>query len=148
MIGAIIARILIRKAFRDLNKRNLDSFLSSWSDDAVFYYPGTSIASGSFTGKTKIKAWFSRMLQQFPEIDFNVKSVCVKNIMDVTGNNFVIADWDLRIRRTDGKEFKNSGVTTVILRFGKAKEVRDFIFDLDRSKESWSLASTDLDLSE
>ena len=84
------------------------------------------------------------MLEQYPEIEFNVKSVCVQNIFDITGTNFVIVEWDIRVKRTDEKEFENTGITTINLRYGKATEVRDFIFDLDKVKEAWSLASPEL----
>ena len=113
MIGAIIAKRSIRKAFGNLSNRNLDEFLSAWSENSVFHYPGTANASGIFSGKAKIKAWFSRMLEQYPEIKFDVRSVCVENIFDLIGTNFVIARWDIRVKRTDGKEFRNAGISTV-----------------------------------
>lgn len=144
MIGAIIAKMQIRKAFEDLNTGNIDSFLSAWTPEAVFHYPGNANASGIFSGKTTIKAWFTRMMEQYPEIDFNVKKVCVQNIFDFVGTNYVIAEWDISVKRTDGKVFKNTGITAVNLRFGKATEVRDFIFDLDTVKEAWSLAPSEL----
>jgi len=144
MIGAIFSKILIKKSFKDLSSRNIESFLSAWSSDAVFHYPGNANASGTFSGKVTIKAWFSRMLEQYPEIEFNVKNVCVQNIFDITGTNFIIVEWDIRVKRTDDKIFKNTGITTINLRYGKATEVRDFIFDLDKVKEAWSLASPEL----
>ena len=84
------------------------------------------------------------MMKQYPEIDFNVKKVCVQNIFDIVGTNYVIAEWDIRVKRTDGKVFENTGVTAVNLRFGKATEVKDFIFDLDTLKEAWSTAPSEL----
>jgi ketosteroid isomerase-like protein len=146
MIGAIIAKRSIRKAFGNLSNRNIDEFLSAWSEDAVFHYPGTANASGTFSGKVKVRAWFSRMLEQYPEIDFDVKHVCVENIFDLTGTNYVIAHWNIRLKRTDGKEFRNTGISTVKLTARKATDVWDFIFDLDKVKEAWSLASPELSI--
>ena len=84
------------------------------------------------------------MLEQYPEIRFDVKHVCVENLFDISGTNYVIAHWDIRVKRLDGKVFNNNGVTTVELRSRKATEVWDFIFDLDTVKEAWSLASPEL----
>ncbi len=140
MIGAIVAKMLIKNAFRDLSNRNIDKFLSPWSENAVFHYPGNANASGTFTGKKTIKAWFTRMLDQYPEIDFDVRRVCVQNIFDLIGSNYVIAEWNIKLKRNDGAEFENTGITTINLKFGKGIEVRDFIFDLDKVKEAWSTA--------
>lgn len=144
MIGAMIAKMLIKNAFRDLSNRNIDKFLSAWSEDAVFHYPGTGNAHGTFSGKPTVRAWFARMLETYPEIKFDVTNVCVRNIFDITGTNYVIAEWNIRVKRTDGRVFENKGVSTVNLRFGKANDVWDFIFDLDTVKEAWSLASPEL----
>lgn len=144
MIGAVLAKRFIKNAFHNLSNRDIEKFLSAWSEDAVFHYPGTANASGTFSGKPKIKAWFARMLEQYPEIEFNVKHVCVENLFDVSGTNFVIADWDIRVRRRDGKEFENTGVTTVTLKARKAIEAWDFIFDLEKVEEAWSLAQPEL----
>jgi len=144
MIGAIIAKILVKKGFKDFSNRNIDSFLAAWSPQAIFHYPGTAQASGTFTGQANIRAWFERMLAQYPGIDFTVKRVCVQNIFDLVGSNYVIAEWDVRLKRSDGRIFENSGTTGMNLRFGKVIEVRDFIFDLDTVNEGWRTASAEL----
>ena len=40
MIGAVVAKYLVRKAFDALNDRDIDGFLRLWSNDAVFHFPG------------------------------------------------------------------------------------------------------------
>ncbi len=141
MIGSILVKILIRNAFKNLNERNIDRFLASWASNAIFHYPGNSSVSGTFSGKKEIKAWFSNILEQFIEIKFHVNKICVHNIWDVVGINFVIVHWNLIVKRTDNHYFENTGTTTVKLKFGKAIEIRDFIFDLDKVHEAWSLSS-------
>lgn len=140
MIGAIIAKSAVRRAFSHFNDRNLDAFMAAWAPDAVFHYPGNAVASGVFSGKPTVRAWFARMMEQFTSINFTLRSICVQNIFDLTGSNVVSVEWDLEIRRADGKLYQNTGVSQISLRRGKATRVTDYIFDLDKVEDAWSVA--------
>ena len=148
MIGAFVAKAAVKKALADLSNRDLDSFLDAWGEDVIFHYPGNAVASGTFRGRETVRAWFARMLQQYPEIAFTVKGVSVQNLFDLLGNNVAVAEWDIRVRRTDGEVYENTGVTVVRLRGGKAVAVRDFLFDMDTVEEAWSTAPPELEVRE
>lgn len=129
MIGAFIAKMKVRSAFEALNQRNFPAFSAAWSDDCVFIYPGDIEVSGKFEGKVAIEKWFKNFLEQFPKIKFTVKNICVDNVLDLVGTNVVAAHWDLDLTNRGGKEFQNSGVTVIEIKFGKALYVIDFLFN-------------------
>lgn len=144
MIGALVAKAALKKGLADLSNRDLDSFMDAWGEEVVFHYPGKAVVSGTFTGRATVRAWFERMLKQYPEIAFTVTGVSVQNLFDLMGNNVAVAEWDIRLTRNDGKVFENKGISVVRLRRGKAVVVRDFIFDMHKVEEAWSTAPPEL----
>jgi ketosteroid isomerase-like protein len=137
MIGTLIAKSKIRSGFNALSQHHADEFLKAWADDATRVYPGNISVSGEYKGKEAIAAWFGKFMEQFPQINFNIKHVCVKNIFDMIGTNNIAVLWDINITNRDGKEFQNSGVTTITLKMGKAVAACDYIFDLEKVKKAW-----------
>lgn len=138
MIGAIIARKAIAGAFEALNNHDLEKFMSAWSDDATFVYPGEIPQSGTFKGRNAVEGWFKGFFEQFPKIRFDVKDICIKNIFAMSGTNVVIAHWDIYLTNRAGREGQNAGVTAITIKGGKVVHVKDFIFDLgDNFKLNW-----------
>jgi ketosteroid isomerase-like protein len=140
MIGAIIAKMKTRSAFEALNQRDFPKFSAAWRDDCVFIYPGDVKMSGKHEGKAAIEKWFKKFLEQFPQIHFSLKNVCVDNILDFVGTNTVAVHWDLKMTNRDGAKIKNSGVTVITIKFGKALYVKDFFFDSNETvKNAWGV---------
>jgi len=138
MIGAMIAKYKVSSAFKALNNRDFQTFLSAWRDDCVFNYPGKVPMSGSHEGIAAIQKWFQKFLDQFPKIEFTIKNLCVDNIFDFVGNNTVAAHWDLKLTKKDNTELQNSGVTVIKIKFGKAEMVTDYFFDTDEKvRTAW-----------
>lgn len=141
MVGAIIAKRNVSLAFDALNRRDFSAFLSAWRDDCVFIYPGDIPVSGKMEGKKSIENWFQNFLDQFPEIKFTVKNICVENIFDFVGTNVVSAHWDVDLTNRDGKKVQNNGVTVINIKFGKALVVTDYIFDTgNKFRTAWGVA--------
>ncbi len=130
MIGAIIARRAVRNVFSALDQHNLAKFMSAWTDDGVFDYPGDISASGSFEGKSSVENWFRNFFDQFPQIHFDIQDICVRDIFAFSGTNVVSVHWNIELTNRDGREGLNSGVTVVHIVGGKVSRVKDFIFDL------------------
>ena len=137
MIGTLIAKSKIRSGFNRLSNHDIDTFLTDWAEDASFIYPGNISVSGEFSGKKAIEEWFTKFMEQFPQINFTIKHVCLQNICDMVGTNHIAVEWDVQLTNKDGKEIQNSGVTTLDLKMGKAILVRDYIFDSEKVKEGW-----------
>ena len=137
MIGAIIAKRLASSGFDALNRHDLAKFMAAWAEDATFTYPGNVSMSGETKGKKAIQAWFTKMMEQFPKIDFTVKEVFVSNIFALGGTNNIAVEWDIALTNREGKEFQNSGVTTIRIKGGKAVAIRDYLFNTAILKEGW-----------
>ena len=130
MIGALIVKRTLTHTFESLNRRDMAQFLAVWSADGEFIYPGDIPVSGHFKGKDRVESWFQGFLDQFPEIHFTVRDVCVRNIYDLVGNNVAAVHWDVQLKNKAGYEGQNRGITLVTIRGGKAVCVEDFLFDL------------------
>ena len=142
MIGALIAKKSIAKAFEAMNQHDLKKFMSNWRDDGVFVYPGEISASGTFEGKSAVEGWFKNFFEQFPEIKFDIQDICVKNICALTGTNVVTVHWKIGLKNRNSREGKNSGVTVITIRSGKVFHVKDYIFDLGENfKLNWGATS-------
>jgi ketosteroid isomerase-like protein len=141
MIGAIIAKKAMVKAFQAMDSHDLKMFMSAWRDDAVFIYGGEIYASGTFEGKVAIESWFRKFFEQFPKIHFDIQDICVKNIFAVTGTNVVTVHWNIFLTNREGRVGQNSGVTVLNIESGKVARVKDFVFDLGMNfKLNWSAA--------
>ncbi len=140
MIGAIIAKMKIKSAFEALNQRDFPTFSAAWRDDCVFIYPGDVKMSGRYEGKAAIEKWFKKFLDQFPQIHFTLKNICVDNILDFVGTNTVAVHWDIDLTNRDRQKIQNSGVTVIDIKFGKALHVKDFFFDSNETvKKAWGV---------
>jgi len=56
------------------------------------------------------------------------------------GTNTIAAHWDSEYTNKEGKEFQNSGVSIIKIKFGKAECVKDYYFDTgDKFKTAWGI---------
>jgi ketosteroid isomerase-like protein len=46
-------------------------------------------------------------------------------------------EWDIEEADREGKEFRNSGVTIIRVKGGKAVAIKEYIFDADALEEAW-----------
>lgn len=137
MIGALIAKSMIRSGFKAMNEHRVDDLLKNWAEDSTFIFPGNLSISGEFKGKKTIEEWFRKFMDRFPKINFSIKNVYVENIFDMIGTNHIAVEWDISETDKDGKEFLNSGITAIYLKTGKAILVRDYISDIETLKKAW-----------
>jgi uncharacterized protein len=141
MIGAIIARKAVDKAFRALSNHDLDGFMSAWRDDGVLIYPGEMWASGTFTGKPAVTEWCRKFFGQYPKINFDIQQICAQNIFAMSGTNVMTAHWNIYLTNRSGRVGQNSGVSVITLRGGKVVQVKDFVFDLGENfRLNWTAA--------
>lgn len=67
MIGALIAKRNVPKTLEALNRRDLETYLKDWVDDATLVHPGdVPGVSGTHTGKEAMRAFYQREFEQFP----------------------------------------------------------------------------------
>lgn len=130
MIGTIIARKAVRRAFQALSNHDLEGFMSAWRDDGVLTYPGEMWASGTFNGKPAVSEWCRKFFEQYPKIFFDVQQIAAKKIFAFTGTNVFMVHWNIYLTNKTGREGQNSGVSVISLKGGKVIQVKDFVFDL------------------
>jgi ketosteroid isomerase-like protein len=130
MIGTIIARKAVAKAFKALSNHDLKGFMSAWRDDGVLTYPGEIWASGTFNGKPAVEEWCRKFFDQFPEIFFDVQQITADKIFAMTGTNVFIVHWNIYLTNKTGRKGENSGVSVITLKAGKVIKVKDIVFDL------------------
>ena len=139
MIGAIIARKAVAKAFRALSNHDLAGFMSAWRDDGVLIYPGEMWCSGTFNGKSAVEEWCRKFFEQYP-VQFNVQQICVDNIFAISGTNVIAVHWNIYLTNRRGRVGQNSGVSVISLKSGKVIQVKDFVFDLGENfRLNWSV---------
>jgi ketosteroid isomerase-like protein len=51
--------------------------------------------------------------------------------------NNIAVEWDVVETNREGKEFRNSGVTIIRIKGGKAVSIRDYISNTNLMKEAW-----------
>ena len=140
MIGALIAKRKAKKIFEKLNLRDLDTFLKSWTDDAMYIYPGNIAGiSGKHIGKRSIGDWFQNFLKQFPDFRFTIQQVAISNILTMTGNNVIATHFDIDLTNREGLTVNNSGVAITTVRNGKIIHDQVFLFDTgEKFHAGWS----------
>mgnify|MGYP001202681220 CR=1 FL=1 len=139
MIGLFISKKKISKGFESMNKHDLVRFLSDWSDNGTFIYPGDIHVSGRFEGIASVEKWFKNFFEQCPEIRFTINNFFFKNIFDFTGTNTIAVHWDVDLKNRKGKTIHNKGISVLSIKFGKVITVEDYIFNTgDEFREIWS----------
>ena len=138
MIATFVLKAVVRNSFKALNAHQLDHFLAGWDDHATFDYPGNLSVSGRFTGKAQIREWFSRMFEQYPEIDFTPRHICVESIFDLTGNNQAMVQVDIKLTNKSGVTVSNSAVICLKIRNRKVVAARDYFFYPERLAIGWA----------
>jgi ketosteroid isomerase-like protein len=137
MIGAVLARRMVRPAFDALNRRDVAEFMAGYAEDATFSFPGNVPIGGETRGKKQIEAVLVRILERFPKMKFTVKEVFVSNIFALGGSNNIAVEWDLAQENREGKEFLNSGMTVVSAKGGKIVASRMYFYDTEKIKSAW-----------
>lgn len=127
MIGALVAQRSVRRTYDALNARDLDAFLAAWSEESRFTFPGDVSASGTFTGKAAVRAWFEEFLDRFPRSRFDVRRVCVARPLALGASNDLAAHWTIELTNREGVSNTNSGITLIRVRQGKVVSARDFL---------------------
>ncbi len=109
MIGAIITQRMVLSAFDCLNRRDLPAFLRNWAEEATFIYCPAVSVGGKIEGRREVEKWFQRFMDQFPKVNFTVRSICVQDIFSFGGTNVAAVEWDGTFTNRDGNHFQNTG---------------------------------------
>jgi ketosteroid isomerase-like protein len=137
MLGAVLAKGEVRKGFDALNRHDLDTLMDMFHDDGVFEFPSDTSMGGRFEGKEAIRAWFERWYEKLPTNRFTLRHVTVENIFALGATNVVHAEWEDEETDEEGNTYFMTGITAFEVEGGKARYVKDYIFDQDVLAEIW-----------
>jgi ketosteroid isomerase-like protein len=136
MLGAILAKQEVRKGFDAINRHDLETLLGMFADDGAFEFPSGTVLGGRHEGPA-VRAWFERWFERMPKIHFTVNHVLVDNIFAMGPTNVVHAEWDLDETDQEGNTYHLTGVTAFQIEGGKAKLIKDYIFDQEIVSAIW-----------
>ena len=141
MIGAMLAKRNIPKAFDALNRKDIDAYLKDWAQDAALVYPGDLPGiSGAHKGIDAVRAFYEREFQQFTSLRLTPKNIAVTNIFDMIGDNVVAVEWDADITNIDGIHLQYSGVAMMTVCRKKVIRVVLYVFLTgEQLKALWGL---------
>lgn len=137
MLGAVLAKREITKGFAAIDRHDLDTVVGMFHEDGVFEFPGHTVLGGRFEGTEEIRAWFRHWFDEMPEIRFTLRHVSVDKIFALGATNAVHAEWDLDETDQEGRTYHLTGVTAFEVQRGKARRVKDYIFDQDLLASIW-----------
>ena len=137
MIGALILKLALRGAMKDLNQRRKDKIVANYADDAVMTYPGRMSVSGTRKGKAAIQDFFDRYFDQFTQENCVLKESYIKNILALGPSNTIAIRWEKTVTNKAGQVFDNTGVTVFKVRWGKVVEMLEFYFDVEKLQKMW-----------
>jgi SnoaL-like domain len=95
------------------------------------------VLGGRFKGRDSIRAWLQRWFNRMPAIRFTLRHVSVENIFAVGASNVVHVEWELDETDQEGRSYYLTGVTAFEVVGGKAKRVKDYIFDQNTIAQIW-----------
>jgi len=137
MIAELVIKKAAKEGFEAINQHDLPKVMSSYRDDATLIYPGEVPGSGNFKGKAAIEGWWRQWFDQFPSTHFDIKDIYVKSIFGFRTNT-VAVHYDIQVTNRYGRVGKDSGVSVIEIKGGKALRSTDFIFDQgDNFKSLW-----------
>ncbi len=137
MLGAMLAQREVRKAFDAISRHDVETLVASYHADGVFEFPGDTIISGRFQGRETIRSWWMRYFAKMRVIRITLRHVSVENIFAFGRTNVLHVEWDAEDTDQEGNVYRFAGVTALEIVGGKARRVKDYIFDQDVLASIW-----------
>ncbi len=58
-----------------MNSHDPEAIAKLFRPDALFSFPGSHSLAGDYRGRTEIKAFFGRLFERFPGLEFDVRDI-------------------------------------------------------------------------
>ncbi len=119
---------LVYELFESLNHRDLEEFMSFFTDEASFVFPGTNTLGGFYLGKKKIKRFLDKLFILIPDMHFKIL-----NTITSTSEKLVAAEWMSTGITRKGLPYESRGVSIIEMHNGTIKEMRQY-YDTEKLK--------------
>jgi ketosteroid isomerase-like protein len=111
----------LREVFAHLNAGDFAFITKQFARDAEHWFAGKHALSGKRTSPEQIAAWYRRLAEVFPGIQFDVEKIIVSG---PPWRTHAAVEWSDEIQDRKGVKLPNRGVFVLRLAWGKAKEFR------------------------
>lgn len=137
MIGAFVLKKMMGSGTNVMNERDVEKILEHWRDDAVMIYPGSMSVSGRTKGKEALRVFFSKFMEQFPELNFTIRETYIKDMFALGFSNTIASEFEVEYTNKHGETFENKGVTVIKIVSGKVARIEDYYFDSEKLTRAW-----------
>lgn len=110
---------LVHELFESLNQRDLEEFMSFFTDEASFIFPGTNTLGGFYLGKKKIKRFLDKLFLIIPDMHFKI-------INTITSEKLIAAEWMSAGITRKGLPYESRGVSIIEMHNSTIKEMRQY----------------------
>jgi steroid delta-isomerase-like uncharacterized protein len=111
-----VSKELLKRLLEAFNRHDLDTIMSYFADDCVFYMPrGARPRGDKYTGKNAVRAGLSKRFEGIPDVHYGDDQhwVC---------GNFGVSEWTLTGTSVSGQNIEVRGVD--LLEFDQGKIIR------------------------
>ena len=140
MIGAIVMKMGVRRAWAAANRRDLDYLLRYVADDAVMEVPGRPPVGGRFVGREAWRVGLERWQASLSSFRYRVIDVALKNPFALGLSNTIFTEFELEETALDGRTVTVRGVDVSEMVRGKWVADRTYVFDLEAEETMRSAA--------
>ena len=123
MYHAIVKRRLLR-SFAALNRGDYAAITKQFAPQAVHWFSGTEHPlAGTRHTSAAIHAWYVRLKQLMPDLQFDIEHVAVSGW---PWDTVAMLSWSDTLHDREGKAYANRGVHLIRLQWGRVVELQVF----------------------
>ena len=120
----MIVRKKLTSVFERLNNGDYEYALSDIGTTFEHHFAGKHCLGGKRTSTETLRHWFERLFRLFPNLRFEIHSITASGgPWDTT----VVVEWTDRATPADGKDYVNSGVHVIRMRWGKVVSIHAYL---------------------
>lgn len=131
MIGALVLKLGLGRAWRAFNRRDLDYFDRYIADDIVYEVAGPPPLGGRFVGKKAWREANQRWMDAIPFFKVRVVHEALTNPLALGLTNTVMTEYELIEKTPDGRVLRQRCIDISELRRGRTVRERQYWFDVD-----------------
>jgi ketosteroid isomerase-like protein len=114
----------VRTVFVRLSKGDYEYALAGLGTTIEHRFAGEHSLGGTRTTAAGLRHWFERLLRLFPNLRFELHSIAASGWpWDTT----IVVEWTDRATPADGKDYVNSGVHVIRMRWGKVVSIHAYL---------------------
>jgi ketosteroid isomerase-like protein len=119
-----IVKKQIASVFGHLNKGHYEYVLSGIGTTIEYHFAGSHCLGGRRTRIGAMRLWFERLFRLFQNLQFEIHSVAISRY---PWDSTAVVEWTDGATPIDGKNYVNSGVHVIRVRWGKVARIHAYL---------------------